>query len=195
MLGGHTDVGIYATDWKTASAFRERNAALVAAWVRVRPSIRAQAEAEWRRITRGATAVIGVHLRGTDKFVMPKVPPERYYALIDAFVSSHGASDGAGAIIFLATDDLGYQRAMVERYGAHRVAQLLDGKIRRAEGQDAIWRQHSADAAHAKGLEVLLDTLLLAKCDFVLKSHSFDFSLQEDVAPPWATEGRANALD
>ena len=199
VLGGHTDVGIYATAWQTAVAFRERNAALVAAWVRVKPSIRAQADAEWRRITRGATAVIGVHLRGTDKFVMPKVPPERYYALIDAFLSSHGA----GAKLLLATDDAGYQRAVIERYGAHRVAQLHDGKVRRAEGQAAIWREHSADAAHAKGLEVLLDTLLLSKCDFLLKAasavsefalyfaprlinHSYDFSLQGEVAPSWA---------
>ena len=191
--------GGYPRTRQEAVQMRTRNAALVAAWVRVRPSIRAQADAEWQRITQGATSVIGVHLRGTDKFVMPKVPPERYYALIDAFLSSHGA----GAKLLLATDDAGYQRAVIERYGAHRVAQLHDGKVRRAEGQAAIWREHSADAAHAKGLEVLLDTLLLSKCDFLLKAasavsefalyfaprlinHSYDFSLQGEVAPSWA---------
>ena len=105
-------------------------------------------------------------------------------------------------MIFLATDDVGYQQAILERYGSHRVAQLHDGEIARAEGQHAVWREHAADAAHAKGLEVVLDTLLLAKCDFLLKSasavsefalyfaprlinQSYDFSLEDDSSPPF----------
>ena len=210
VLGGHTDVGIYAQDWKVAHAFRQRNAALVAAWVRVRADIRAQADAEWRRVVpRGAGPVIGVHLRGTDKFVMPKVSPARYYALIDAFMERHGGSGAAGApgpLIYLATDDATYQAAVVRRYGAHRVAQLFDGRVSRATGKQAIWKTRgSADdaSAHSRGLEVLLDTLLLARCDFLLKpassvsefalyfnprlvNHSFDFELEGQPEPEWA---------
>eukprot|EP00966_Prymnesium_polylepis_P231536 5356822-Prymnesium_polylepis.1 len=89
IMGGDTMVSIYAETWQQASMYRARNAALVAKWVRVRPDLLAQAEVEWRRITRGAGPVIGVHLRGTDKFILPKVPPERYYELIDAFLAAH----------------------------------------------------------------------------------------------------------
>ena len=204
VLGGHTDVGIYASDWKTATAFRERNAALVAAWVRVRPSIRAKADAEWKRITRGATAVIGVHLRGTDKFVMPKVPPQRYYALIDAYIAQHGGcADAQHPLIYLATDDAGYQRALLQRYGEHCVAQLNDGNIKRAHSNRALWADRTVTGdTHAKGQEVILDALLLSKCDFLLKSassvsefaiywnsrlvnESYDFSLDEQPEPSW----------
>ena len=203
-MGGHTDVGVYATDWKTAAAFRERNAALVAAWVRVKQSIHAQADAEWQRITKGAAALIGVHLRDTDKFVSPKVPPERYYALIDAYVAQHGGCGNAPTpLIYLATDDAGYQRTLLRRYGGHCVAQLNDGHVTRANKTKAIWADRGvAGDAHSKGLEVVLDALLLSKCDFLLKSassvsefaiywnprlanNSFDFSLEGQPKPSW----------
>ena len=88
----------YPASWAQALQVRQRNAALVAAWVRVRADIRAQADAEWRRVVpRGAGPVIGVHLRGTDKFVMPQVPPARHSALIDAFMERHGGGGAAGA--------------------------------------------------------------------------------------------------
>ena len=200
----------YPASWAQALQVRQRNAALVAAWVRVRADIRAQADAEWRRVVpRGAGPVIGVHLRGTDKFVMPKVPPARYYALIDAFMERHGGGVAAGApgpLIYLATDDATYQAAVVRRYGAQRVAQLFDGRVSRATGKQAIWKTRgSADdaSAHSRGLEVLLDTLLLARCDFLLKpassvsefalyfnprlvNHSFDFELEGQPEPEWA---------
>ena len=211
VLGGHTDVGIYATAWQTAVAFRERNAALVAAWVRVKPSIRAQADAEWRRITRGATAVIGVHLRGTDKFVMPKVPPERYYALIDAYVAQHGGcASSPHPLMYLATDDADYQRTFLQRYGEHCVAQLFDGNIKRANKTHALWADRGVSGsntgdARSKGLEAVLDALLLSKSDFLLKSassvsefaiywnprlanDSYDFSLEGQPEPPWLAQ-------
>ena len=208
VLGGHTDKGIYATDWATASAFRLRNAALVAAWVRVQPSIQQQAQAEWDRLTRGACAVVGAHLRGTDKFILPKVPPDRYFPLIDGFLAQRGSC----AMVYLATDDARYQQAVIDRYGAQRVAQLNDGKITRAAGSRAIWRDdRSISSPHQKGLEVLLDTLLLAKCDFLLKSassvsefaiyfnprlanRSYDFNLQGQPRPQFLArvpKGRA----
>ena len=217
----------YPQDWRGALAFRARNAALVAAWVRVRAEILMEAESEWQRLVHSGGPVIGVHLRGTDKFVAPKVPPERYYALIDAFLAHHGnarrpgrrlgngGSGGSGGgrrpLIFLATDDLNYQRSILERYGAQRVLQLRDGKISRAVGNSAVWMERDASTAHAKGLEVLLDTLLLSKCDFLLKSasavsefalyfnprlhnESYDFEIPDQPLPPWFHAASAASL-
>ena len=96
---------------------------------------------------------------------------------------------------------------------AHRVAQLFDGRVSRATGKQAIWKTRgSADdaSAHSRGLEVLLDTLLLARCDFLLKpassvsefalyfnprlvNHSFDFELEGQPEPEWARGRTAGA--
>ena len=69
-----TAPNLHAHRFTPAARTIGRNAALVAAWVRVRADVRERAEAEWRRII-GAqtTAVIGIHLRGTDKYQTPKV--------------------------------------------------------------------------------------------------------------------------
>ena len=80
--------------------------------------------------------------------------------------------------------------------------QLHDGNVIRAQGGSAIWRDRDAGRAHAKGVEVLLDTLLLSKCDFLLKSasavsefalyfnphlinRSYDFGLEDQPSPAW----------
>ena len=111
-----------------------------------------------------ASACRAYHTHGTR--VSPrrptKVPPERYFGLIDAFLDTHDGRTAAQALnhhglpqpgttggtrtestydgretawaarkakIFLATDDAGYQQAILRRYGAQRVAQLNDGKV------------------------------------------------------------------
>ena len=52
----------YPEDWRGALAYRQRNAELVSAWVRVRADIRSLADSEWSRLVRGSPPVIGVHL-------------------------------------------------------------------------------------------------------------------------------------
>mmetsp|Transcript_27876 Transcript_27876/g.63983 ORF Transcript_27876/g.63983 Transcript_27876/m.63983 type:complete len:459 (-) Transcript_27876:1468-2844(-) len=225
IMGGDPMVSIYAETWEQASLYRARNAQLVAKWVRVRPDILRMANQEWGRITRGGT-VIGVHLRGTDKFISPKVPPEQYFELIDAFLTAHQESSPRGhahepsrgrrahshkdqpPMIFLATDDAQYQQQMLTRYGNARITQLFDGKILRAQANNAIWAdQSSSSVPHAKGLQVLLDTLLLSKCDFLLKpssavsefaiyfnprlaNNSYDFNLHGQPLPRWLPQNK-----
>ena len=206
MGGSYEQFVTYPETWQSATAYRERNAALVAEWVRPQPSIWAQAEAEWRRLFSDGSRVLGVHLRGTDKYILPKVPPSRYFPMIDDFLAAH---PGPSTRIFLATDDSEYQLALVKRYPS-RVAQLFEGRVLRAAGRSAIWKDHQAEGAHRKGLEVMLDTLLLSKCDFLLKSASsvsefaiyfsprlinasYDFSLPDQPTPEWATSNSAAA--
>jgi hypothetical protein len=77
----------------------------------VRQSVRNEARrvfAPWRARSRH---IIGVHMRGTDKVVMPKVPPEAYFPLLDAYIAAHD-----DALIFLATDDRRYARRLGKRY-------------------------------------------------------------------------------
>eukprot|EP00966_Prymnesium_polylepis_P036076 836751-Prymnesium_polylepis.1 len=73
----------------------------------VRPPLRARADrafAPWRAVS---GHVLGVHLRGTDKVVQKKVPPEAYFPFVDAWIEAHD-----DALVFVATDDRAYLRRM-----------------------------------------------------------------------------------
>ena len=87
-------------------------------WVRVRPEIRREA-AQLLTAWRGKSSqLLGVHLRGTDKVTHPKVPLERFYKYVDAYLAAH-----PGAMVVLATDDRNYHQAFTERYRDRVVSQ------------------------------------------------------------------------
>lgn len=155
----------------------------------VKQSIRDQAGrlfSAWRRRSRH---ILGIHVRGTDKVVRAKVPPEAHFPLVDAYLKAH-----QDALVFVATDDRRYMHRFRRRYGRDGGgASGASGSgriVSRGDGyDDADWGA-SADAVHwraqmkrgeraaasnsgyAKGIQVLLDALLLSKCDFVLISAS-----------------------
>lgn len=125
-----------------------------------------QANAFWWHKFSGNGKVLGVHLRGTDKQWI--VPVSEYMPLINAYLCEH-----PDASVFVATDD---QRMLEE------LQQLMPA------GVPLIWNEvsrgrgvlnpafhaselNSTRAPSSLGYEVMLDTLLLAKCDFLIKSN------------------------
>ena len=146
---------------------RKFGARLVRRWVRVQPSIRAAAAAilsEWRQ---KSTSLLGVHLRGTDKVTHPRVPLERFTEAIDLYLAAH-----PGALVVLCTDDASYHQQMVRRYG-QRVVSHSPGYA-----TANIVRDPSIDR-YDKGRSALIDALILAHVDFLLKGTSSlsEFSL------------------
>lgn len=145
---------------------RRLGARLVSRWVRVKPGIRATAFdllSAWRQ---RSTHLLGVHLRGTDKVTHPKVPLPRFLTPIDAYLEAH-----PGALIVLATDDAKYHKALTDRYG-NRILSASSGYATANIVRDP------SIPKHAKGRSALLDALLLAHTDFLLKATS---SLSEFV--------------
>eukprot|EP00965_Chrysotila_dentata_P042325 1404438-Pleurochrysis_carterae.AAC.1 len=139
---------------------RAMGARLLADWVRVRPPLRAEAAAliaEWRA---RAPRLLGVHLRGTDKVTHPKIPLERYYRYVDAYLLANPS-----ALIVLCTDDASYYHAFVTRYKSRVVSRGVGYKTRNVVRDPAISRA-------VKGKEAVVDALLLAHCDFLLKGTS-----------------------
>ena len=195
---------IYPTSFAQSLFSRASRAAQVAAWVRPNGEMRAALAAEWASVLLGSpagTPVLGVHLRGTDKFLGRKVDPTTYFPLVDAFIAHHAAR-GARALVFLATDDSTDQNLTLTRYG-QRVRQQAGGALLRATGTSAVWQEGDPSQAHSRGRQVLLDTLLLSKCDFLLKpssavsefaiyfnpalaNNSYDFSIPDQPRPTWA---------
>jgi hypothetical protein len=102
--------------------------------------------------------------------VAKKVPPEAYFPFVDAWIEAH-----PDALVFVATDERSYHRRVTARYGEWRASGEPAGRVvSAARGYES--RNVIADASrgsgHSKGVDVLLDALLLSKCDFLLKSAS-----------------------
>ena len=188
-----TRASAYPATRDRARRVRALRAAQVAAFVRPNAHVLGRVDAEWRRLTRGeALDVLGVHVRGTDKRSKHRaiVPPERYFPLVDAYLARPNAK------VFLATDDAKFRRRFADRYGA---ALLEQAGVARVKG--AAFAGGADADGFARGLAVLADTLLLAKCAFLLKSASavsefalyfrpdlpsFDFDVADDAVPAWA---------
>uniref|UniRef100_A0A7S3SED9 Alpha 1,4-glycosyltransferase domain-containing protein n=2 Tax=Emiliania huxleyi TaxID=2903 RepID=A0A7S3SED9_EMIHU len=180
--------GIYPTQLGDTGATTHRLlcAAAASAFVRPRLPIRREASALWQDMTLGGhnstgrPVVLGVHLRGTDKKASIGgriVQPAEYFPWIDAFFAKHEPRAGR-ALLFLATDDQAFLAQVVQRYG-DRV--LLQPGVQRPANGTPIWMARAAigtrtaepvDEARRRGVQVLLDTLLLSRCDYLLKSSS-----------------------
>ena len=139
---------------------RRMGARLVRRWIRVQPDILRDVYtmlAPWRA---RATHLLGVHLRGTDKVTHPKIPLPKFFDYIDQYMAAH-----KGALILLATDDARYHGAMVARYADKVVSASTGYKTENVVRDPAIGR-------YQKGRSGLIDALLLAHCDFLLKGTS-----------------------
>ena len=147
---------------------------LVKSWIR---EMADNTFAPWRA---RSDHIIGVHMRGTDKVMRPKVPPQAYYPFIDAYLKAH--PDG---LVFVATDDRRYANRLGGRYGWSTTGKGSDDNGGKLVGAgrgyaDASWggnadpavRGHNGGGGMRKGVEVILDALLLSKCDYVLISAS-----------------------
>lgn len=97
---------IYPSTAAEAAAERARKAFLVRHLAWPSPRIASFAESWWTRHVRPlgpGAKVLGVHVRGTDKWVKKMVNVSCYYGLIEAYVAHHAPR--AAVRIFLATDD------------------------------------------------------------------------------------------
>lgn len=146
---------------------RARARETIGRYLRIKPEILGEVE----RYTSDHFAgrpIIGAHLRGTDKGtanaatrLMRIIGPREYFPHVDRFLSDHD-----GARVFVATDQTQYVEAFRKRYGER----LIVREALRATGAVNVFQQ-SGDA-YRKGLEVLIDALLLARCKHLLKCTS-----------------------
>jgi hypothetical protein len=143
-------------------------------FVRVKPAVRSKVDAFFDAHLAGAR-VLGVHLRGTDwgrganghRIAGPRrlsevVEPSHYYPSIDRYIAEHPVCR-----IFVATDQQQFLDAMKDRYGT-RVA--ATDASRSTDQRCPAWT--GSPDGYARGEEVLIDILLLARCDTLLRCAS-----------------------
>ena len=121
-------------------------------------------------------AVLGVHLRGTDKGKYLStagsgraIGPSVYEPYVRAFLDAHGPN----ATVFVATDSPSFLAEVLAKWPSGRLRYRAD--VLRHEANVAFAGGSVArgpDANYRKGEEVLLDSLLLSQCDFLLHAAS-----------------------
>ena len=137
-------------------------------YVRVKPNILAKVDAFAAHHFAGSR-ILGVHMRGTDKgtadagpSLMRVVKPAEYFPHIDAYAEEHGACK-----VFVATDQEQFLDQMRARYGDR----ILSYQAIRARGVRNPFEMRDGNG-YRKGEDVLIDCLLLSRCDYLLKCTS-----------------------
>ena len=220
--------GQYPPDWSGAVAQRmARSAQVVALPLRPQARFKEAANAFWKR--NGVTekdVVLGLHLRGTDK-KQCVVPFDRFLPLIRAFLCAHPR-----AFVFVASDDIDRMvestKVLMPKVGRRL---LWRDDVTRNHGQYnpgvhasfllAGMRKHNASslrewerslAPDKLGEDVLVDTLLLSRSNFLLGTqsavteyahyfnptllnHSFTFGIAGHPMPAELRRGGVDAWD
>ena len=155
----------FNADW--SHRMRERASAAIRKYVRVKPHVSRRVEEAWRGRVGAAenTPVLGVHLRGTDKQAEiggAIIGPAGYAEAIERWLLAHPTSS-----IFVATDDEHFLQQMRQQY-PQRVWQT-PGVLRSDKNA---FLDSSMKDYYQKGEDVLVDMLMLSKCNFLLKTSS-----------------------
>jgi hypothetical protein len=140
---------------------RRKGREAVRRFVRVKPRVLEKVDRHYDRHMKGEH-VLGVHIRGTDLRYAPPVSPAEYFGPIERYLEEH-----SGARIFLATDQVQYLELMKQRYGG--VMQHYD--CLRSPTSTAPFNLKTG-SPYGKGEDVLVDILLLSRCDFLIRGAS-----------------------
>eukprot|EP00466_Bigelowiella_natans_P018895 jgi/Bigna1/79635/fgenesh1_pg.64_\ len=106
-----------------------------------------------------SSQVLGMHMRGTDKFVTPKVPPEDYIDEGRGFLKKHPKGK-----IFLATDDPEYTQLLRATFGSKLV-------VREVMRDQANVLYIDTVNKNLKVKEVLIDALILSLTSSLLSEE------------------------
>ena len=136
---------------------------LVKKYFAVKPSIESEADEIFSQFREAADGPIwGVHIRGTDLVYTGAVRPENYFRMIRKRMKLDGCCD---ARILLATDQQQFVERFRSEFGEERI---LVQECMRGRGTVAPFKMKSL-TPYSKGKEVLIDILLLSRCDFLFR--------------------------
>ena len=146
---------------------RATAAMLLDRYVHVKAHAGAEVEGYLRRNFEGEF-VIGIHYRGTDKYTeAPRVPYAEVAAEVRALIGGGGRTRYK---LFVATDEKPFLDYMLMQFPGNVIYRdqfrSLDGRPTHTERGDGF----------RKGMDALMDCLLLSRCNFLLRTES-DLSL------------------
>ena len=174
---------------------RKRGHSVVSEYFVPQVEIRYRIDALWKECFSNACPVLGLHLRGTDKLAAGGrriVKPEEYFPYIESFLEENPRGS-----IFVATDDAGFL-ASLEEAGFPFFSQAAF----RASGAKGLFDLSYDKGPEEHGKEVMVDTYMLARCDFLvhclssvveavmylnldLHDRSVNLEYEKPQPPPW----------
>ena len=194
----HSDLDRIATFWAKdvpadpagwMAEKRELGRKYVLEYIRVKPHIGEKVDAFWQAWIK-PQFTIGVHIRGTDFAYAEPTSPLAYFDAIDRYLASR-SSDRLR--IFLATDQNQFVDLFRRRYGDR----IVTTDSLRSSGRKPPFK-FSKESPYRRGEDVLIDLLLLSRCDFLFKGAAavgecalwfnpslecHDFALESDFDP------------
>jgi hypothetical protein len=174
---------LYNENWY----WRQRSTAarIVASYIKVKPGIQQVVDDAWQRLSNNRkTKVIGIHLRGTDKGGAQsengrrQIQLEEYLPYLYRYLEVY-----PDALVFAASDSWSFLESLKsdaklsgKLYTQDRLIQDGGQKIERGKGGHSenvgLYFNANKTGTMQRGLAVLYDILLLAKCDFLLHTAS-----------------------
>ena len=168
----------YLNEWYYEQ--RLRGSQIVDKYFKIKPDIIIQRDSIWKMALgtdNDKYVVLGIQMRGSDKVqrwsIRRSVSPEEYMPYISSFIDHYGDK----AKIFFATDDKNYLKFLntnwnkyVDRYSFHDIV-VTQGNVTRSGSKTAVFNFKHV-SKYSIGREVLLDILLLAKCDWFIHAAS-----------------------
>ena len=159
--------GAYPAAWWTAQRDKARSL-LDDGTIRFRPAILDQVRMFVEKNFSENT--LGLQLRGSDKFdfgvgpnLSRKVEPEEYFPHIDRYLAEHPECSR----IFVATDQRQWLKTL-ERAYPDKIISFSEWSL--SDSDENRFRDDEARAA--RGVEVIVDLLLLSRCNYILKCHA-----------------------
>lgn len=160
-------------EWKRESYARERMNSMIKKYVKIKQPILDKIDNFWVSNVNEGNKVLGVHLRMTDKFNCtshgePKTgKPVNVDIYID-HIKKYIEKEGDEVKIFLATDSKDGINKMVSTFGDKL---FYRDDVIRSTGSKSVHHGMGGDN-YKKGEDVLIDCILLSKCDFLFKGIS-----------------------
>ncbi len=148
--------------------YRKDAHALIKKYVHLKPHIKKKVK-EIVKNTFGRGKVIGVHYRGTDKFVEdPLAPYEEVAQHVDNALAEFAKKGSPRVKIFVATDEQKFLDYMTARYPSKVI--FYQESIRSVDGRPV----HTTPVFdnYKRGEDALIDCLLLSKTDYLIKTSS-----------------------
>lgn len=172
--------GSDAVDWKLGTDLEEqfyqhgeqlpraRAFQLIDRYIRPRPHIREKVDA-FVRMHFAGFHVLGIHYRGTDKWVEARRVP--YAEICAAVRDALGAQDGGRYRLFVASDEQGFVDHM-EREFPGKVSSWCTLRAPEANPEDSDPIDFAMGDNFRKGEDAVIDCLLLSRCDALIRTLS-----------------------
>ena len=160
-------------EWKRESYARKRMNDMIKKYVKIKPHVTDKIDTFWSSHVNQNNNVLGVHLRMTDKFDCTNhgEPSTGKPINVDVYIDhikKYIESEGDNVKIFLATDSKDSIDKMVTTFG-DKLFYRKD--VIRSTGSKSVHHDMGGDN-YKKGEDVLIDSVLLSRCDFLFKGIS-----------------------